>query len=78
MACQGQGTSRRTYLKVPTSIIQRRDVSCLVAASAIYNCPHCRAPYQVVKAEAGPETVDHAVPCCSCGEPLPVAKVSSC
>ena len=27
--------------------------------------------YQVVKAEAGPETVDRAVSCRSCGEALP-------
>jgi hypothetical protein len=34
---------------------------------ASFICPQ----YQVVKAEAGPETVDRAVPCRSCGEPLP-------
>jgi predicted Zn finger-like uncharacterized protein len=38
---------------------------------ASFNCPHCQALYQVIKAEAGPETVDRAVPCRSCGEPLP-------
>jgi predicted Zn finger-like uncharacterized protein len=38
---------------------------------ASFNCPHCQALYQVIKAEAGPETVDGAVPCRSCGEPLP-------
>jgi predicted Zn finger-like uncharacterized protein len=36
-----------------------------------FTCPHCQALYQVVKAEAGPESVDRAVPCRSCGEPLP-------
>ena len=28
-----------------------------------FTCPNCRALYQVVKAEAGPETIDRAVPC---------------
>jgi hypothetical protein len=38
---------------------------------ASFNCPHCRALYQLIKVEAGPETVDRTVPCRSCGEPLP-------
>jgi predicted Zn finger-like uncharacterized protein len=37
----------------------------------LFTCPHCQALYQVVKAEAGPETADRAAPCRSCGEPLP-------
>jgi predicted Zn finger-like uncharacterized protein len=36
-----------------------------------FTCPHCQTLYQVVKAEVGPETVDRAVSCRSCGEALP-------
>jgi hypothetical protein len=37
----------------------------------LFNCPHCDALYQVVKVEAGPETVDRQLTCRSCGGPLP-------
>ena len=36
-----------------------------------FNCPHCNALYQVVRAEAGPETVDQQITCQACGAPLP-------
>jgi hypothetical protein len=36
-----------------------------------FNCPNCSALYQLIKAEAGPETVDPAVTCLSCEAPLP-------
>ena len=32
-----------------------------------FTCPNCDAYYQVVKVEAGPETVDCEVACRSCG-----------
>ena len=35
-----------------------------------FNCPYCNALYQVVKVEAGPETVDREITCRSCGGPL--------
>ena len=35
------------------------------------NCPNCNALYQVVKAEAGPETDDREITCRACGAPLP-------
>jgi predicted Zn finger-like uncharacterized protein len=35
-----------------------------------FTCPNCNALYEVVKAEPGPETVDRAVACRSCGGPL--------
>jgi hypothetical protein len=34
-------------------------------------CPNCDALYELVKVKAGPETVDRAVACRSCGAPLP-------
>ena len=34
------------------------------------NCPNCDAMYQVVKAEAGPETDSRQITCCVCGGPL--------
>jgi hypothetical protein len=33
-------------------------------------CPNCGALYELVKMEAGPETVDRAVACLFCGAPL--------
>ncbi len=35
-----------------------------------FKCPSCDALYQVVKAEAGPETSDGKIPCRVCGAPL--------
>jgi predicted Zn finger-like uncharacterized protein len=32
----------------------------------LFKCPSCGAVYQVVKAEAGPETVDHKITCRVC------------
>ena len=40
-------------------------------ATVHFKCPHCDALYQVVKAEAGPETsIDGEIPCRICGGPL--------
>jgi predicted Zn finger-like uncharacterized protein len=36
-----------------------------------FTCPNCQAHYYVVKVEAGLETIDRALRCRSCGEPLP-------
>jgi hypothetical protein len=41
------------------------------AAFSTFVCPNCNALYQLVKGEAGPETVDRALTCRSCGGPLP-------
>jgi predicted Zn finger-like uncharacterized protein len=35
-----------------------------------FTCPNCGAQYQVVKIEAGPETVDCQVRCRTCGAGL--------
>jgi hypothetical protein len=35
-----------------------------------FHCPNCNALYQVVKTEAGPETVDREITCRACGAPL--------
>ena len=35
-----------------------------------FNCPNCNALYDVIKVEAGPETVDREIACRSCGAPL--------
>jgi hypothetical protein len=32
-----------------------------------FQCPHCRALYQVIKCEAGPETDDGQIACRACG-----------
>jgi predicted Zn finger-like uncharacterized protein len=36
-----------------------------------FKCPNCIALYQIVKAEAGPDTVNREITCRSCGGPLP-------
>jgi hypothetical protein len=36
-----------------------------------FNCVNCNALYHLIKAEAGPETVDRELPCRVCGTPLP-------
>ena len=36
-----------------------------------FMCPNCNARYEMVKVEAGPETVDREVNCRSCGASLP-------
>ena len=33
----------------------------------LFNCPSCEALYQVVEAEAGPESADRDVTCRKCG-----------
>ena len=35
-----------------------------------FHCPNCNALYQVVGVEPGPETVDRAIKCRSCGNSL--------
>ena len=36
-----------------------------------FNCPRCKAMYQVITEEAGPETVYSEITCNACGGPLP-------
>jgi hypothetical protein len=36
-----------------------------------FTCPNCRALYQLVKVDAGAETVDQEVACRVCGAPFP-------
>jgi predicted Zn finger-like uncharacterized protein len=35
-----------------------------------FTCPNCQALYQIVKVEAGPESVSQEVPCRVCGAPF--------
>jgi hypothetical protein len=39
-----------------------------------FTCLNCKALYQLVKVEAGPETVDRALTCQVCVAPLPGRK----
>jgi hypothetical protein len=41
------------------------------SVKASFTCPTCHALYQLVRQEAGPETVDTALTCRACGGPLP-------
>ena len=38
--------------------------------STRFVCPNCGAGYKVIRAEAGPETMDRGITCRSCGGPL--------
>lgn len=40
------------------------------SSSIRFSCPHCGAAYEVVRAQAGPETVDREITCHRCGERL--------
>jgi hypothetical protein len=39
-------------------------------AFSAFTCPNCKALYEVVKVEAGPETADREITCQVCGSPL--------
>jgi hypothetical protein len=41
------------------------------SAAVHFNRPNCNALYQIVKVEAGPETVDREVICRVCAAPFP-------
>ena len=38
--------------------------------STRFDCPNCGAIYRVIRAAAGPETMDREITCRSCGGPL--------
>jgi predicted Zn finger-like uncharacterized protein len=40
-------------------------------AKTTFTCPNCNTMYQVVRQEAGPETVYNEITCRACGGPLP-------
>jgi hypothetical protein len=42
-----------------------------------FNCPNCNALYQVVKVEAGPETIDREITADPAADRLPAAMASS-
>ena len=41
------------------------------AWQCISNCPSCKVLYHLIKAEAGPETIDREINCGACGAPFP-------
>lgn len=42
----------------------------VATGTQLFNCPNCSALYQIIKIEAGPETVDREITCRVCGGPL--------
>jgi predicted Zn finger-like uncharacterized protein len=40
----------------------------------LFTCPNCQALYEVVKTQAGPETISGEVTCRACGGPLPASE----
>ena len=48
------------------------------SAAVHFNCPHCNALYQIIKVEAGPETIsDRWVTCRNCARALPAREGNS-
>jgi len=43
----------------------------IMAVKTSFTCPTCNALYQMVRQEAGPETVNREITCRVCGGPLP-------
>jgi len=44
--------------------------------TASYFCQNCKALYQIVKVEAGPQTADREVTCRGCGAPFPTREAT--
>ena len=42
----------------------------MVTGKRTFHCPNCNALYQVVKVEAGPETINREITCRFCGGPF--------
>ena len=65
MRLSHERSSRRLAL-VPTAqcgIVQTAEIN--------FTCPHCASLYEVVRAEALPESVDSRIACLTCAGPLP-------
>jgi hypothetical protein len=41
------------------------------SAFVFFKCPNCKALYQLIKVEAGPESVDRQITCVLCGALFP-------
>jgi hypothetical protein len=65
MRCRAIG--RRCSLRVDQCVGGVRIMS---RRATFFSCPHCKALYQIIKTEAGPESDEDRVACRACGEPL--------
>jgi len=43
----------------------------VATGTKFFNCPNCNALYQIIKVEAGPESVDREIAWLACRRPLP-------
>jgi hypothetical protein len=43
----------------------------MAAPRSSFACPNCNALYEMIRQEAGSETVNSEITCCACGGPLP-------
>jgi hypothetical protein len=72
---QGRGLSVLTFLLGPAKILGRPSswgqTVVQDTRTGQFNCPNCDALYYLIKAEAGPETVDLELTCLVCNVPLP-------
>jgi hypothetical protein len=62
--------TRRHALKLSRSALVVMG-ACVKSQRTSFHCPHCDALYELIKVEAGSETVDRQITCRACGGPLP-------
>jgi predicted RNA-binding Zn-ribbon protein involved in translation (DUF1610 family) len=60
---------KHTHIVARLGVLGARTM--IVNVKTSFACPNCNALYQVIRQQAGPETVNHEVTCRACGGPLP-------
>ena len=68
--CLGRRLGRRKSLRLNRRVGGRIMPGGRPSAFKSFICPNCQALYQIVKVEAGPETIDREPTCRACGGPL--------
>ena len=67
----GPSLSQTSAVRQSTPVTFRRRASAADRLRSSHSlCPNCQALYQIVKVEAGPETIDREPTCRACGGPL--------
>jgi hypothetical protein len=57
-------------LRAASASINALELGGRIMSKGTVNCSHCNALYQVIRAEAGPETTERDVACRVCDGPL--------
>jgi hypothetical protein len=64
--------SRERNSSMPISVANCGNGSLVVQTAEVnFTCPHCHSLYEVVRAEALPDSVDPQIACPTCAGPLP-------